>query len=163
MDDLLARFAARLSDLGVTARVGAAVAAGPGVQTTTMRLTRGTSTRDYRLLYGPTVSLADAGPASGVEPPTLVFTSFIAPRSAEALRRAGVQYLDMVGNAWVEFDGVLLDVRGRPRPDDLPVPAHNPAGTLSSTGRAKVAFALRAWPPLGEATRRDRAHAAGAS
>jgi hypothetical protein len=66
MDDLLARFAARLSDLGVTAGVGSAVAAGPGVQTTTVRLTRGTSTRDYRLLYGSTVSLADAGMARGV-------------------------------------------------------------------------------------------------
>jgi len=44
MDDLLARFAARLSDLGVTAGVGSAVVAGPGVQTTTVRLTRGTST-----------------------------------------------------------------------------------------------------------------------
>ena len=87
MDDLLARFAARLSDLGVTAGVGSDVAAGPGVQTTTVRLTRGTSTRAYRLLYGPTVSMADARPASGVEPPTLVFTSFITPRSAEALRR----------------------------------------------------------------------------
>ena len=163
MDELLARFAARLSDLGVTARVGSAVPAGPGVQLTTVRLTRGTSTRDYRLLYGPTVSLADAGLASGVEPPTLVFTSFIAPRSAEAFRRAGVQYLDMVGNAWVEFDGVLLDVRGRPRPDDLPVPAHKPAGNLFSTARAQVAFALLAWPPLWEATRRDLAHAAGVS
>src|SRR5664279_1076178 len=163
MDELLARFAARLSDLGVTARVGSAVPAGSGHQTTTVRLTRGTSTRAYRLLYGPTVSLADAGLASGVEPPTLVFTSFIAPRSAEAFRRAGVQYLDMVGNAWVEFDGVLLDVRGRPRPDDLAVPAQKPAGNLFSTARAQVAFALLAWPPLWEATRRDLAHAAGVS
>jgi hypothetical protein len=163
MDDLLPRFAARLSDLGVTAGVGAALPAGPGVQITTVRLTRGTSTQAYRLLYGPTVSLADARPASGAEPPTLVFTSFIAPRSAEAFRRAGVQYLDMVGNAWVEFDGVLLDVRGRPRPDDLAVPAHKPAGNLFSTARAQVAFALLAWPPLWEATRRDLAHAAGVS
>ena len=163
MDDLLARFAARLSDLGVTAGVGSAVPAGPGVQMTTVHLTRGTSTRAYRLLYGPTVSLADAGLASGVEPPTLVFTSFMTPRSAEAFRRAGVQYLDMVGNAWVEFDSVLLDVRGRPRPDDLAVPAHKPAGNLFSTARAQVAFALLAWPPLWEATRRDLAHAAGVS
>ena len=163
MDVLLARFAARLSDLGVTAGVGSAVAAGPGVQMTTVRLTRGTSTRAYRLLCGPTVSLADAGPASGLEPPTLVFTSFMTPRSAEAFRRAGVQYLDMVGNAWVQFDGVLLDVRGRPRPDDLPVPAHKPAGNLFSTARAQVAFALLAWPQLWEATRRDLARAAGVS
>ncbi len=163
MDELLARFAARLSDLGVTAELGAALPAGPGVQMTTVRLTRGTSTRAYRLLYGPTVSLADAGLASEVEPPTLVITSFIAPRSAEAFRRAGVQYLDMVGNAWVEFDGVLLDIRGRPRPNDLPVPAHKPAGNLFSTARAQVAFALLAWPQLWEAPRRDLAGAAGVS
>jgi hypothetical protein len=79
MDELLARFAARLRDLGVTARVGSAVPAGPGVQATTVRLTRGTSTRAYRLLYGSVVSLADAGLARGVEPPTLVFTSFMTP------------------------------------------------------------------------------------
>jgi len=163
MDELLARFAARLSDLGVTAGVGSALPAGPGAQATTVRLTRGTSTRAYRLLYGPVVSLADAGLASGVEPPTLVFTSFMTPRSAAAFRRAEVQYLDLVGNAWVQFDGVLLDVRGRPRPDDLPVPAHKPAGNLFSTARAQVAFALLAWPALWEATRRDLAHAAGVS
>ena len=63
----------------------------------------------------------------------------------------------------MQFDGVLLDVRGRPRPDDLAVPAHRPAGNLFSTARAQVAFALLAWPPLWEATRRDLAHAAGVS
>jgi hypothetical protein len=93
----------------------------------------------------------------------LVFTSFMTPRSAAALRRAGVQYLDMVGNAWVQFDGVLFDVRGRPRPDDLPVPARKPAGNLFCTARAQVAFALLAWPQLWEATRRDLARAAGVS
>ena len=139
-----------------------AVRAGPGVQMTTVRLTRGTSARAYRLLYGPVVSLSDAGPAGGLESP-LVFTSFMTPRSAEAFRRAGVQYLDMVGNAWVQFDGVLLDVRGRPRPDDLPVPAHKPGSNLFSTARAQVAFALLVWPQLWEATRRDLAHAAGVS
>ena len=45
MDDFLARLAERLSDLGVTARLGSAVPAGPGVQKTTVRLTRGTSAR----------------------------------------------------------------------------------------------------------------------
>ncbi len=163
MDDLLPRLVALLSALGVTAGVGTALPSGPSVQVTTVRLTRGTSTRAYRLLYGPTVSLADAGLASGVKPPTLVFTSFMTPRSAEAFRRAGVQYLDLVGNAWVAFDGVLLDVRARPRPDGLAVPAHKPAGNLFSTARAQVAFALLAWPPLWEATRRDLAHAAGVS
>ena len=128
-----------------------------------MRLSRGTSARVYRLLYGQAVSLADAGLAHGAEPPTLVFTSFMSPRSAQALRRAGVQYLDLVGNAWVQFDGVLLDVRGRPRPDEMAVPAHRPAGNLFSTARAQVAFALLAWPPLWEATRRDLPHAAGVS
>ena len=114
MDAFLERFAERLSDLGVTAGLGSAVPAGPGVQKTTVRLTRGTSARAYRLLYGQAVSLPDAGLARGVEPPTLVFTSFMTPRSAEAFRRAGVQYLDLVGNAWVQFDGVLLDVRVAP-------------------------------------------------
>ena len=84
---------------GSRCRIVMAVRAGPDVQMPTVRLTRGTSTRAYRLLYGPTVSLADADPAGGVEPPTLVFTSIMTPRSAEAFRRAGLQYLDLVGNA----------------------------------------------------------------
>ena len=82
MDDLLARLAERLSDLGVTAGLGSAVPAGPGVQKTTVRLTRGTSARAYRLLYGQAVSLPDAGLARGAEPPTLVFTSFMTSSSA---------------------------------------------------------------------------------
>jgi len=45
MEEVLPRFAAHLSDLGVTAGVGAALPAGPGGQMTTVRLTRGTSTR----------------------------------------------------------------------------------------------------------------------
>ena len=60
MDDLLARLAERLSDLGMTAGLGSAVPAGPGVQKTTVRLSRGTSARAYRLLYGQAVSLSHA-------------------------------------------------------------------------------------------------------
>jgi hypothetical protein len=144
MDDLLARFAARLSDLGVTAGLGTAVPAGTGVQSTTVRLTRGTSTQAYRLLYGPTMSLADARPASGVEPATLVFTSFMTPRSAEALRRAGVQYLDLAGNAWVQFDRVLLDVRGRPVLMISPCPHIGRPATCSA--RRAHRWPSRSWP-----------------
>ena len=63
----------------------------------------------------------------------------------------------------MQFDGVLLDVRGRPRSDDLAMPAPKPAGNLFSTARAQVALALLAWPSLWEATWRDLAHASGVS
>ena len=38
------------------------------------------------------------------------------PRSARDLRAAGIQFLDAAGNAYLNFDGVLIDVRGR-KPD----------------------------------------------
>src|SRR5665647_419651 len=81
----------------------------------------------------------------------------------DLLARFAARLSDLGVTAGVGSDGVLLDVRGRPRPDDLAVPAHKPAGNLFSTARAQVAFALLAWPPLWEATRRDLAHAAGVS
>lgn len=106
---------------------------------------------------------ADTGGSIGRGLPTLVFTTFVAPRSAEYLRRVGVHYLDTAGNAWVEFGEVLIDIRGRPRPHGAdtarPATAHN----LFSASRAQVAFALLAWPRLWDAPLRQLAHAAGVS
>ena len=163
MDDLLARFEARLDDLGVTAKVGSALPARHGAQAANVRLTRGASTQEYTLIYGPAVKVADTGRISDATVPTLVFTTFVAPRSAETFRRAGVQYLDAAGNAWVEFGDVLVDVRGQRRPIGADQPARTTAGNLFSTGRARVSFALLAWPQLWEAPQRELAHAAGVS
>jgi hypothetical protein len=73
-----------------------------------------------------------------------------------------VQYVDTAGNAWIEFGDVLIDVRGRQRPD---FGARRPtsAGNLFSAGRAQVVLTLLAWPQLWGASRREVAQAAGVS
>ena len=162
MDDMLARFEARLHELGIAAWVGSSTVAPRGIRRQTVRLSRGASAQDYALLYGPTVTFADIARAGGAALPALVFTTFVAPRTTEALRRAGVQYLDAVGNAWITFGDVLVDVRGRPRPEGALAPKRA-AGNLFSTVRAQVMCALLAWPRLWKAPRRDIAHAAGVS
>jgi hypothetical protein len=89
-----------------------------------------------------------------------VFTTFVAPRTADGFRRTETQYLDTAGNAWIHFGDVLIDIRGRPRP---PGSRGRVSGDLFSTARAKVLFALLAWPKLWHASQRDLAHAAGVS
>jgi len=163
MEDLLARFDARLGELGIATKVGSALPARRGVQAAKVGLTRGTSTQDYTLIYGPAVKLADTGRVADATMPPLVLTTFVAPKSAETFRRAGVQYLDAAGNAWVEFGDVLVDVRGQRRPIGADQSARTTAGNLFSTGRAKVTFALLAWPLLWDAPQRELAHAAGVS
>ena len=79
-------------------------------------LTRGRSAESYALFVRPSFTLADAAWIAAEQNPTLVLTGFVSPRTADALRRAKVQYLDTAGNAWIEFGDVLIDVRGRPRP-----------------------------------------------
>lgn len=162
MNGLLTRFEADLDDLDVVVKVGSSTAPNGGGQATTARLTRATSTQDYTLIYGEVVRPSDAAQAKVADRPVLVFTTFVSPRTAEALRGSRVQYLDTAGNAWIRFGDVLIDVRGRPRPHDAPARIHA-AGNLFSTGRAKVVFALLAWPELWDATRREIAHAAGVS
>ncbi|MGH3384031.1 MAG: type IV toxin-antitoxin system AbiEi family antitoxin [Nocardioidaceae bacterium] len=163
MDELLRRFKARLDDLGVTAKIGSALPARRGAHAVNVRLTRGASTQEYTLTYGLAVKLADTGRTDDANVPRLVFTTFVAPTSAETFRRAGVQYLDTAGNAWVTFGDVLVDVRGQRRPVGADQPAHASTGNLFSTARARVTFALLAWPQLWKAPQRTLAHAAGVS
>lgn len=163
MDEMLARFEACLDNLGVANKVVPGRPTLPGIRVAKVHLIRGGSDQGYALLYGPAVRLADAGRAGGADLPTLAFATFVAPKTAETFRRAGVQYLDTVGNAWIEFGDVLIDVRGRPRPDGAVTRSHVGTGNLFSPGRAQVVFALLAWPRLWDVPRREVAHAAGVS
>jgi hypothetical protein len=143
---------ALLSDMGVVVDVQ------PGSER--VRLCRGRSVADYDLRCGSSLRIADlaAGPSSSS---LLVFTDYVSPRTADAFRRAGVQYVDMAGNAWLHFGDVLVDVSGKRRTVSTPV--SGTAGNLFSTRRAQVVFALLTWPWLWRATRRQLAHAAGVS
>lgn len=162
MDDMIACFESCLDKFGIRARFSATTVDSPRTQRAEVRLARRGSAQDYTLLYDPAVRFADVVKASGADLPVLVFTTYASSKTTDTFRRAGVQYLDTAGNAWITFGDVLVDVRGRPRPDRASIPRRI-AGNLFSAGRAQVVFALLAWPHLWHARRRDVAFAAGVS
>jgi len=162
VDDALAPFLARMDEFGIAVRVVSIKADPHGVWRGEVHLARGVSERHYTLLCGPRVTFTDLVKIDSVGLPALVFTTFVANRTAETMRRAGVQYLDAAGNAWITFGDVLVDVRGRTRVDREPAP-RTAVGNLFSGLRAQVVCALLAWPSLWDAARREIAHAAGVS
>jgi hypothetical protein len=151
-----------MAEIGISLRLGSTAVGRRGTWRGKVRLARGASKQDYFLIYGPRIGLADIAKVDTSGLPALVFTTFVSPRTAEALRRVGLQYLDDAGNAWVMFGDVLVDVRGRSRADREPA-RRTVVGNLFSAQRAQVVCALLAWPRLWDATRRDVARAAGVS
>ncbi|KUL36790.1 hypothetical protein ADL15_13030 [Actinoplanes awajinensis subsp. mycoplanecinus] len=102
-------------------------------------------------------------------PPMLLVGRQINSRSAAAFRDAQIQFIDTLGNAYLSFGEVLIDVRGRTAPvgeQQPPVPAgtgqRRPAN-LFSPGRAQVILALLAWPELVGEKVRQVASTAGVS
>ncbi|MFJ5862470.1 type IV toxin-antitoxin system AbiEi family antitoxin [Pseudarthrobacter sp. NPDC092439] len=132
---------------------------------------------EFTVVYAPAPTEA-ALMSSGLEryspdwPQVLLVGPRVTERSAERFRATGVNYLDAAGNAFIVFDGVRIDVRGR-RAD----PALNAADTglgavlsgpkaiasLFTAKRAQVIFALLSWEELLSGTVRDIADAAGVS
>lgn len=101
--------------------------------------------------------------------PLLVLGDRISRRSAAAFRDAGVQFIDTAGNAFIAFDGVLIDVQGRTEPNAPQPPdsdsarqPHQPSNIFSPR-RSQVVLALLAWPRLRAGKVRDIAGAAGVS
>lgn len=100
--------------------------------------------------------------------PLLVIGDRISQRSADALRDAGIQFLDALGNASITFGSVFVEVQGRAgsvtQRSDIPPDAgsRQPANIFSSR-RAQVILALLTWPELSTAKIRDIAEAAGVS
>lgn len=160
MNELLEQVRERLGELGVD--ISFAADARPtqgGVHTRTARLKRGRNEQTYVAAGGDTVHLTPVGRIDA-DHPTLAIARRIGPKTADAYRRAEVQYVDASGNAWLRFGDVLIDVQGR-RPA---TPMRNRvAGNLFTTGRAQVALVLLAWPELWHATQRELARAAGVS
>ncbi|GAB2833028.1 type IV toxin-antitoxin system AbiEi family antitoxin [Microbacterium insulae] len=124
--------------------------------------------REMTLLYAPTMTMTDIGRfGSDFLTPrsSLVMGTRINERSADMFRRHGVNFLDEAGNAYVDFEGVHIDVRGR-RNESKPA-AKEFSGirstNLFSTKRSQVIFALMTWPDLLSAPLRSLAHTAGVS
>lgn len=90
----------------------------------------------------------------------------VTERSAEMFRRMGINYLDSAGNAYITFDGVHIDVRGRRSHAAAGVtPARPTRGgvNLFSTKRSQVIFALLTWPEYLERPVRELSRIAGVS
>lgn len=161
MEDLLARLEAQATELGFHLRVGSSEPTGDRGRRAAMRLAHGASAQDYVLVFGPDVRLTTLGPGTA-DQLFFTYTPHVTPKTADSFRRAGVQYLDAAGNAWIHFEDVLIDVRGRPRPTGA-APRASAAGNLFSSGRAQVVLVLLAWPDLWYSSQRDIARAAGVS
>lgn len=90
----------------------------------------------------------------------------VTERSAEMFRQLHINYLDAAGNAFITFDGVHIDVRGRRA--QAAVGTGSPRLTrggvnLFSVKRSQVIFAILSWPELLERPIREIARAAGVS
>lgn len=160
MDELLELVREQLKALGIDLHFAADdKPVWNGVRARTARLMRGGNEQAYLAAYGDNVPLAPAVRTHSSDP-TLAIARHIGTKTADAYRRAAIQYADASGNAWLQFGDVLIDVQGR-RPV---TPARaRVAGNLFTTGRAKVALVLLAWPDLWRAPQRDVARAAGVS
>ncbi|MBO9625331.1 MAG: hypothetical protein J7484_03030 [Microbacterium sp.] len=118
-------------------------------------------------LYSPIMTMTELvryGPF-GESADLLILGEQINERSADMFRRNGVNYLDTAGNAFISFQGVRIDVRGR-RDDAKAVERDvvpSAAANLFSTKRSQVIFALLAWPDLLEQPLRRLAMTAGVS
>lgn len=160
MDQLLEQARVHLAASGVELSVtNDASPAGTGVRTQRARLKRGRNIQTYVAVYGDKLPL---GPLARLRSgdPTLAIARHIGPKTADAYRRAEVQYVDASGNAWLHFGDVLIDVQGR-RPA---TPTRSRvAGDLFTSSRAQVACVLLAWPELWRSPQREIARAAGVS
>jgi hypothetical protein len=94
----------------------------------------------------------------------LFVTDHVSARTADVLRRIGVQFIDAAGNVFLQRGGWYVDVRGRRRTRAaaeylrLEAPPN-----LYSAKRAQVVFALITWPDLLNESVRKVAQAAGVS
>lgn len=154
-----------LSDLGLTLELESTTEALNGDIVCFATLSRGSVAAPYTFLGTRRVRLADARGAlvlSG-DRPLLLWAHHIPPKTADALRRAGIQYADEAGNAHIEFGDVLVDIRGRRSSGPAPQSPTTTVTNLFSTSRSQVVFALLAWPELWKAPQREVAHASGVS
>jgi hypothetical protein len=166
MDDLLDALTNRLEDFGLRVDVWDHPASDDVGYDVEITLSRGASRRRFAMQLKRHATLSDFGNEAWgkkTDLPMLVGAASVSPRSADAFRRAGVQYVDASGNACIHFGDVLVDVRGRRSERDASESARGRGGNLFSAARAQVAFALLQWPRSWKKPQRELAEAAGVS
>ncbi|MET1005886.1 MAG: type IV toxin-antitoxin system AbiEi family antitoxin [Propionibacteriaceae bacterium] len=164
MDDTLDTLVARLEEFGLRVEASERSRGVNDGYDVDLLLSRGEARQEFAMELMGHARLSDLGRHSGVRTPAfpwMVGAASVSSRSADAFRRAGVQYIDASGNASIHFGDVLIDVRGRRVGRDLSTPPGR--GNLFSSARAQVAFALLQWPRLWQKPQREIAEAAGVS
>lgn len=108
-----------------------------------------------------TLSSADALRYT-VDGELLLASDYVNSKTADALRRRGISFLDAAGNIFLSTEDWLIDVRGR-KPDGRPRQPKYTTDNLYSPRKAQVIFALITWPGLAGNSLRELARCAGVS
>jgi len=104
-------------------------------------------------------STAHLAPTSHLSP--LMIAPFINPSTADAWRRQEIDFVDTAGNMFLHGPGLLIDVRGRPRPHDV-VSAPKTMRLFKNSG-LRIIFVLLCDPKLAALPYREIAHFSGTS
>lgn len=95
--------------------------------------------------------------ATAAKQPGLLVADYITPAMAARIREAGHEFVDAVGNAYINRPGTLIFVTGMKPEKQPPKPAAN---RVHTTAGLKIQFAFLCLPELATATQREIATAA---
>jgi hypothetical protein len=128
------------------------------------------STARYAVLAKEQMTLSSVAHKAPAAPyPLLIISDRIARRTATAFRDTGIQFVDTLGNAFITFGTVLVEVQGRTEPiSQDPEGSHRAARPQQPTNifsprRSQVILVLLTWPELSTARVREIADTAGVS
>lgn len=121
-----------------------------------VRVTFAAETRLYEVQLKAKVSPATAHAA---DRPVLVVAPHVPDGAADALRRQDVHYVDSVGNMYLRWNGLLLDVRGRRGPAGPQPGAPGRPLRAFKQGGLKILFTLLSDPEMAAAPYREIAMA----
>lgn len=166
MDHTFEALVTRLEEFGLHVEVRPRPQGGDDGYDVDLVLSRGDTRQVFAIELKGHATHSDLGrnPRAGTESlPLLVGAASVSPRSADAFRRLGVQYIDVAGNASIHFGDVLIDVRGRRAEGESSGSSRGRGGNIFSPARAQIAFALLQWPRLWRKPQRKLVDAAGVS
>lgn len=153
-------------DYGLEPSFSAAPLWGDGSPSTRLMLHSQYGDAEFTAIHTPQMThekVVSVEPNLGRHSRLFVLGEHISPRSADVLRRMDISYLDLSGNAFIRFHGVLVDVRGRMRTVEKSRTSLDKETNLFSAKRAQVVFALLSWPRLLDSPLRLIAGVSGAS
>lgn len=93
----------------------------------------------------------------------LVIAEALPAKVRDRIRSNGGWFADIAGNAYITAPGILIDVRGRPRPAPSSRGTRTVTRNLFSAGRAQVIFVLLTWPEMLRRPVRELAEYSGVS